>query len=173
MKKIMIIGCGGSGKSTLARKIHHITGLPLIHMDQYFWNAGWVDTERLEWIKWVERQSNEPEWIMDGNYGGTMDIRLKKADTVIFMDFSRWLCLFRIIKRQFKYLGRSRPDMAEGCIERLTWEFITYVYRYNKTRRPGILEKLQSYSKTKNVIILDGQKKIKLCLEEIKKKTTS
>jgi len=164
MKKIMIIGCGGSGKSTLAKKIRKITGLPLIHMDQHFWKAGWVDIDRTEWRNLVERQTDQPEWIMDGNYGGTMDIRLEKADTIIFLDRPNWLCLYRIIKRSLKYWGKTRPDMAKGCKERLTWEFVKYVYRYNKTRRPGILEKLKGYQESKNVVILRNRKQIQTFL---------
>ena len=166
-KKIMIIGCGGSGKSTLARKIHQITGLPLIHMDQYFWAPNWEEPDREVWTQTVSTQSDQLAWIMDGNYGGTMDIRFQKADLIIFLDRSRWLCLFRIIWRQLKYYGRTRPDMTEGCTERLTWEFVKYVYGYNDTRRPGILEKLHTFKGSKKVLILSNRKQIKQCLQKM------
>jgi adenylate kinase family enzyme len=165
--KIMIIGCGGSGKSTLARKLHRITGLPLIHLDRLYWQPGWVETDKADWRKIMEEQTDRPAWIMDGNYGGTMDIRLEKADLIIFMDRSRWLCLYRILKRQLQYIGRTRPDMTEGCVERVSWEFVQYVYRYNDTRRPGILEKLEGYEKEKQVFILKNENQIKRFLLNI------
>jgi adenylate kinase family enzyme len=165
--KIMIIGCGGSGKSTLARKLHRITGLPLIHLDRLYWQPGWVEPTKEDWRKIMEEQTDRPAWIMDGNYGGTMDIRLEKADLIIFMDRSRWLCLYRILKRQLQYIGRTRPDMTEGCVERVSWEFVQYVYRYNDTRRPGILEKLEGYEKEKQVFILKNENQIKRFLLNI------
>lgn len=168
INKIMIIGCGGSGKSTLARQIHKLTGLPLIHLDQLYWRPGWVEISWEDWKKVMEEQTDRPAWIMDGNYGGTMDIRLEKADMIIFMDRSRWLCLYRIIKRQIQYWGRTRPDMTEGCEERLTWEFIKYVYRYNDTRRPGILEQLQKWKGSKKVFILKNSQQIRRFLSLIK-----
>lgn len=167
VKKIMIIGCGGAGKSTLARKLHQLTGLPLIHMDQYFWGPNWEEPDREVWTRTVDDQSDQPAWIMDGNYGGTMDIRLQKADMIIFMDRSRWLCLYRVLKRNWQYRGRSRPDITEGCVERLTWEFIRYVFHYNDTRRPGILEKLKQYTPEKQVYILQTNKQIKDFLQKI------
>jgi adenylate kinase family enzyme len=165
--KIMIIGCGGSGKSTLPRKLHKITGLPLVHLDRLYWQPGWVEPDKEDWRKIMEQQTDRPAWIMDGNYGGTMDIRLEKADLIIFMDRSRWLCLYRILKRQLQYMGRTRPDMTEGCTERVTWEFIQYVYRYNDTRRPGILEKLKEYRKGKQVFILKNERQVKNFLQKI------
>ncbi len=163
----MIIGNGGAGKSTLARKLHQITGLPLIHMDQHFWQANWVDRDRLEWKAFVEEQTEREEWIMDGNYGGTMDIRLKKADTIIFLDRPNWLCIWRIIKRRLIYTGRTRPDMAEGCKERLTWAFVKYVFSYHKTRKPGILAKLATVKESQEVYILRNNKQIRNFLKEV------
>ncbi len=164
----MIIGCGGSGKSTLAKKIHQITGLPLIHMDQQYWQPNWVEPDKLDWEKKVEQQSDASEWIMDGNYGGTMDMRLKKAEGIIFLDRSKWLCLYRVLKRKLQYLGKTRPDMTEGCIERVTWEFFAYVYNYNQTRRPKILEKLKDYQSSKKVYILQNQKQVLQFLNNLK-----
>ncbi len=165
--KIMIIGCGGSGKSTLAKKLHELTGLPLIHLDQLFWQAGWVEPEKENWRKTMEEQTDRPSWIMDGNYGGTMDIRLEKADTIIFMDRSRWLCLYRILKRLVQYWGRTRPDMTEGCEERVSWAFVKYVFHYNDTRRPGVLKKLERFKKDKQVFILQNNRQIQSFIKKI------
>ncbi len=142
MKRVAIIGSGGAGKTTLAHALAERTGLPVIHLDRLYWNAGWVETP---YDRWLERQNEfltQECWIVDGNYGSTMDVRLAAADTVIFLDISRLRCLWRVVKRRVKYHNRSRPDMTEGCPERLTWEFLQFVWGYPKTRRPVILEKL-------------------------------
>jgi adenylate kinase family enzyme len=85
----------------------------------------------------------EDAWVMDGNYGGTMERRIAAADTVIFLDRSRWLCLWRVGSRWLRHLGRTRPDMAPGCPERLELAFVHYILAYPRTRRPGVLARLE------------------------------
>ncbi|MHC5674086.1 DNA topology modulation protein [Nostoc sp.] len=154
MKKILIIGSGGAGKSTLARELGTILGLEVIHLDAWYWNPGWVETPKAEWQSIIQDLTLRESWIMDGNYGSTLDVRLSVADTVIFLDFPRLLCLSRVIKRRFMYSGQSRHDMASDCPERLNWEFIKYIWSYPITRRPGILEKLSQLTQNQQVIIL-------------------
>ena len=136
MQKILVIGSGGAGKSTFSAKLGVQLGLPVLHLDAYFWRAGWVEPDKDEWRQTVERLTAKEAWIMDGNYGGTLDIRLAACDTVIFLDMPRYLCLWRILRRRLRFHGQTRPDMAAGCGEHLTWEFIRYVWHYPTARRP-------------------------------------
>ncbi|MEH2257160.1 AAA family ATPase [Nostoc sp.] len=126
MKKILIIGSGGAGKSTLARELGTILSLEVIHLDAWYWNPGWVETPKTEWQSIIQDLTLRESWIMDGNYGGTLDVRLSVADTVIFLDFPRILCLSRVIKRRFTYAGQSRPDMALDCPESPSITFQDY-----------------------------------------------
>src|SRR5438034_11750677 len=86
LKRILVIGSGGSGKTTFARRLAERTTLPLIHLDALYWRPGWDPTPADEWRARVEALANEPAWIMDGNYGGTLDIRLAASDTIVFLD---------------------------------------------------------------------------------------
>lgn len=167
MSRIMIIGCGGSGKSTFAQKLHALSGIRLIHLDKHFWKPNWVESDKVEWQEKVEELSDAESWIIDGNYGGTMDIRFNKADIVIFLDRSRWLCLYRVIKRVVINYGRRRKDMAEGCKERFSWAFMKYVYQYNETRKPRIIDKLNQLKDTKEVIILNNNREVKNYLKRL------
>lgn len=142
MQKIMIIGCSGAGKSTLAKKIHNITGLELIHLDQCYWKPGWVESERAEWLATTQKILQKPSWIIDGNYGSSIDMRMEKADTVIMLDYPTWKCLWRVIKRLITYYGQNRPDMPEGCNERFDWAFMMYVYHFRRKKRPANMDRL-------------------------------
>lgn len=101
MKKIAIIGSGGSGKSTLALKLGQIRQLPVFHLDALNWNPGWVPTPKEEWNRLMEELVLQKEWIIDGNYGGTMNVRLREADTIIYLDYPTYISLYRAIKRTF------------------------------------------------------------------------
>ena len=152
------------------QKLHEVTGIELIHLDKHYWQPNWVETNKDEWEKKVNQLSDKEKWIIDGNYGGTMDIRIKKADVVIFMDRTRWLCLYRVMKRVISNYGKTRKDMGEGCREKFSWEFMKYVYNYNKTRRPKILEKLSKVKSIKDIVILRSDQEIKDYLESTKKR---
>lgn len=153
MKRILIIGCSGAGKTTLSLRLKNILNLPLIHLDREYWNEGWVESDKAQWKQKIQEMIRHEQWIMDGNYGGTMDIRMERADTIAFLYYPTWLCLWRVIKRTMKYYGRSRPDMAEGCEERWSWQFIRYVWNYNQTRAPKILKKLEGLEQEKEIMI--------------------
>jgi len=142
MKKVMIIGSGGAGKSTAAMALHNISGLPIFHLDSYYWKPGWNPTPKAEWEEIITELGKKPEWIMDRNYGGKMDIRLAVAYTIIFFHFPRLVCLTSALKR--RYFG-PRLDIIPGCPEQIDWEFLSWIWNYNKTSASGILKKLDGF----------------------------
>ncbi|WML44591.1 DNA topology modulation protein [Neobacillus sp. PS3-40] len=167
MKKIVLIGSGGSGKSTLARQLGEKLKINIYHLDALFWKPNWVGVPRDEQIKVQNDLVKKDEWIIDGNYGGTMDIRLNAADTIIFLDISRTICVYRAFKRMLKYRNKTRPDMGEGCEERFSFEFFKWIWEYPKTKSPKILERLEQLSKEKEVIILKSTKDVENFLEKV------
>ncbi|MBY0122012.1 DNA topology modulation protein [Bacillus sp. S/N-304-OC-R1] len=170
MRKIVIIGSGGAGKSTFARKLGHILNRNVYHLDVLFWKPNWEGVPRDEQIKIQNEIIQEEEWIMDGNYSGTMEIRLQTADTIIFLDISRTICLFRVIKRMIKYRNKTRPDMGEGCKEKIDIPFLKWVWNYPKAKRPEILKKLHGLSSCKKVIILRSPKEVQQFLDKVERK---
>lgn len=168
MKRVMIIGGGGAGKSTLARVLGQITGLPVYHLDYYYWQPGWVPASDHEWDEKVKELASHPNWIIDGNYSRTMEIRLEQADTVIFLDYSRWTNLFSIIKRRVRYHGKTRPDINRDCPEKLDWEFIRWVWQYEKQKAPAIRKKLTKIS-NKQIHHFKKREDLQNWIKEIKK----
>ncbi|HJF32899.1 MAG TPA: adenylate kinase [Sporosarcina psychrophila] len=150
-RKVLIIGCSGAGKSTLSRKLALRWGLPLHHLDALFWNEGWVPTSKPEFREMLKDVVAQPEWIIDGNFDSTLEMRAQYADLIIFLDFPNWLCLSRVMKRAWSYWGQTRPDMAKGCPEKIDMKFARWIWRYPKDARPGVLNILQ---KTKADVVL-------------------
>ena len=131
MNRIVVIGPCGAGKSTLARDLSQRLGLPLHHMDQLNWRPGWVESSKAEIGERLTTILATDRWMIDGNYSGTLAQRLARCDTIIYLDYPVSLCLFRVLKRIWAYRGRSRPDMTQGCPERLDLAFLLYLAQWN------------------------------------------
>ncbi len=160
MRRVSIIGSGGAGKSTLAARVADRLDLPLVHLDARYWQPGWVATPADAWRREVEALIAEPAWVMDGNYGGTLDVRLAASDLVVFLDLPRLVCLWRVVRRAMRHRGRSRPDMAPGCPEQLSWEFVRWVWSYPERRRPQVLHRLAALPPTTRVVVLRSQRAV-------------
>ena len=135
MERVLIIGCGGAGKSTLAKALGEKTGLPVVHLDKLFWKPGWVEREREEFDALLRQELAKDRWVMDGNFNRTMPQRIARCDTIIYLDFSRFSCLRGVLKRIITTYGTVRPDMGEGCPERVDLEFLRWVWNFNKSKR--------------------------------------
>jgi adenylate kinase family enzyme len=162
VQRVLVIGSPGSGKSTFAIKLARLTGLPLIHLDQQFWNPGWVETPKAAWRAKVAGLVAGDKWIIDGNYSGSLETRLARADTVILLDFPPWSCVARIVRRVWQGRGQTRPDMAEGCPEQFNLEFLVYVATFPFTARKRTLAKLWRFNG--NVIRLRGSREVRAFL---------
>ena len=155
---MMVVGSGGAGKSVLAREIGARTGLPVIHLDALFWQPGWVETPRERWREIQREALAGPDWVVDGNYGGTLDERLALADVVVLLDYSRLTCLLGVVVRWLRHRGKSRPDMAPGCPERLKLDFLGYVWAYPARRRPSVLAKVHAFGKDDALVRLHNRR---------------
>lgn len=161
MKRVMIIGNCGSGKSTLAFALHAKLGLELIHLDQHYWKPNWQETPKPEWEEKVAKLAAKESWIIDGNYGSSMNTRIQRADTIIYLNYPTLKCLYRVIQRIRKYHGQVRPDMPEGCRERFDIDFLHFVAVYNITRRKSTLAKLEKAKVDKDVFVLSSDEEVR------------
>lgn len=164
MKRVLIIGSSGSGKSTLARQLGARLKLPVIHLDRHYWHPGWVGTPNAEWKKTVAHLIQRENWIMDGNYRTTLQMRLEAADSVVFLDLPPWICAMRALKRRIQYRNRPRPDIADGCKEPLLdpqlFQFIRHVLNYPDRAKPFVMKQLAGIANEKHVVLLQSAKDV-------------
>lgn len=142
--KIIVIGSPGSGKSYLAKKLSEITSYPLYHLDNLFWNPGWIETPKEKWIEVQKKITTGDKWIIDGNYDSTMDIRFEACDAIIFININRVICIKNAIIRH----GKKRTDLPDYCVEKFNkdlLEFLIYIWRFPKNKKPNIIALHERY----------------------------
>ncbi|MCM2397682.1 AAA family ATPase [Rhizobium sp. S95] len=146
-KRLLVLGCSGSGKSTLSRKLGERLDLPHISMDrEVFWLPGWQQRPRDEMLERITEIVARPRWIMDGTNPRTLPVRLPRTDLVIWMRPPRLVSLYGVLSRGIRYRGRSRPEMADGCPERVTLEFLRYVWNFEQHSAPQVDAQLAAFS---------------------------
>ena len=130
-KRIVILGPSGAGKSTLARRIGERVGLPVVHLDAIYWNPGWVPTEVGQFRERIAQAAAGDAWVMDGNYTRHLDLRLPRAEAVIWLDLPRYVYFPRSVWRAIRNFGRERGDVGPGCPERFELSFFRdWVWTY-------------------------------------------
>jgi adenylate kinase family enzyme len=138
-QRVVVIGSSGSGKSTFARRLGHATGLPVTHIDQLFWQSGWVQTPKPLYLERLSAIVAQERWIIEGVNPSTLDLRLPRTELLIWLQRGRLGCLWRVARRIATSYGRVRPDMATGCPERLPdREFLTYIWTFETRIAPRI-----------------------------------
>ena len=168
MERIIIIGCGGSGKSTLAQQLGQALDIPVVHLDKLFWRPGWVQVSQEEFDALHQAELVKDKWIIDGNFNRTIPERLERCDTVIYLDFSRFACLRGVVKRVLTTYGTVRPDMGEGCPERIDSEFLKWIWNFNKNKRKRYYEMLNE-TKHAEIIILKNRRAVRKFLRKCAK----
>lgn len=165
MKRVLIIGSPGAGKTTFARKLADKTGLSLVHLDYYYHQKKFdYYNDRAAWRKRVKGMITKDQWIIDGNYGDTFDIRFARADLIIFMECSRTKAVYRVLKRHITQHGKRRTEMPPEWEEKFERGFLKYVWCFNKKELPKMYEELKNHKK-KAVVILKSSKQTQKYLE--------
>ena len=151
MKRILIIGNAGSGKTTFAKRLAEKLELPLIHLDRLYWCGDWEHLSRDEFDTVLQAELEKPQWIIDGNYASTMELRMEACDTVIFLDYPVELCLQGIRNRK----GKPRSDLPWLEPEEDDEEFLEFIRNYPIQNRPEVLNLLNRYSHKRSFVFTD------------------
>lgn len=163
--RICIFGRPGSGKSTFALKLHKKTGLPLYHLDKYFFIENWIERDYQEFLSIQQTIVNQDKWIIDGNSLKSLEMRYAKTQVCLYFNYPRWLCLLRLFKRLF-VKDLNIKDRAPSCPEKLRWTLIKYTwtfqYRLNNRLKYQISEFRAKYPHVKFIEIRNKQDLVNL-----------
>lgn len=166
--KIAIIGYSGSGKSTLARKLAKFYKAPVLFLDTVNFLPNWIERDRDEGRLIVCDFMKNNSWVIDGNYSDFFQKeRLEQADKIIFLNFPRRICIYRALKRYFKYKNTTREDMAKGCIEKIDLEFIWWILYEGRTKEIRNHYKQIEQNFKNKIVVLKKAKEVNLFLQKI------
>ncbi len=158
--RVMVIGCSGGGKSTLSQKLARELGLRHVSMDrEFYWLPGWVKRDKADERRLISKTVAEDRWLMDGTGPSTFDLRLPRTNLIIWLRLPRWLCLLGVVKRGLQYFGRTRPDMAPGCVERFPdREFLSYIWTFEAKFVPVIKRNIDLYGRDVPLLVLKSRR---------------
>lgn len=156
VQRILIVGCGGSGKSVLARRLGDRLGLPVIHLDEHYYDQDWNTLPPEDFAILQQDLVAQPCWIIDGNYASTLPIRLAAADTVIFLDLPPATCLWSIARRRLCHRGGQHPQI--GVYDRINLSFLRYVLRYRRTMRPRVQALIANHAPHADLITMTSRR---------------
>ncbi|EPM4520049.1 AAA family ATPase [Listeria monocytogenes] len=160
-EKVLIIGPIGAGKSTFATELGKHYDFEVCHLDKLFWQENWNAVAKADFEDKVDNiMSSKKKYIIDGDYFFNLEKRLEHADLVIWIKIPLFLCVANIIKRRFKYMTNVRPDVTEGCDEKLNLSFLLYALKYNKRSGKQTKELLDNVY-DKELFVIDSYKKLK------------
>lgn len=167
--KIAILGYSGSGKSTLARNLGEFYRADVLHLDSVQFLPDWKirsEEEKKRIVK--EFLDMNDSWVIDGNYSKLFyEHRMKKADKIIILLFNRFSCLYRVVRRYIKYKNTTRPDMAEGCNEKLDREFVKWILYDGRTKQEKNQYQNIISQYDEKVIVVKNQKQLNACLKKL------
>ena len=160
--KITIIGYSGSGKSTLARNLAEYYHIPVLHFDRVQFRPNWeIRPQPSKEIMTKTFLDLHKDWVIDGNYSKlSFERRMEEADVIILLLFNRISCLHRVTRRYLKYKDSTRSDMADGCKEKLDWEFVKWILRdgRSKTARQRYQRVMKQYPE--KTLIIKNQRQL-------------
>jgi adenylate kinase family enzyme len=154
MKRVLLIGSGGAGKSTLARKMSKQLNITAFHLDKLLWKPNWQMTPK-------------PEQAIIVNNLVRQDIRVTAADTIVFLDRSRFVCIYQVFKRLLQYRGTSRPDMQDDCPEKIDWDFLKWIWQFPNKQKVIIMNMFETIDQSKNIVILKNKKQIEKFFDQL------
>jgi len=166
--KILILGSPCSGKTTFSKSLGNILNIKVYSLDWLFWRPNWKKTSKSERISILkELYKNEKQWIIEGNYNNVLEYQLKHSKTVILLNFSRYTCLVRLLKKKFSHIIGKRFEVAPGCMDKIDWKYIKSIWLY-PSRDLAVLNTIIENSKCSfEMILLNNPSDLNIFMDKI------
>jgi hypothetical protein len=153
-RRVLVLGSPGSGKTLLSTFLCGHLGLELIRLDDFFWKPGPLRMPTDEWRPLVAKLASRPSWVMDGTYEASLDLRIPAAEAIVYIQSSRWACLWRVVTRRLLSRWRHDDDSTPG--HALTSFFVRYVFRFPALTQPEVFRLIAQHGRGNPLVVLAG-----------------
>jgi adenylate kinase family enzyme len=169
-RRILVLGSPGAGKTLLSTFLSWHLGLELVRLDDFFWKPGPVRLPTDEWRMLVVKLASRPSWVMDGTYEASLDLRIPAADAIVYIQSSRWVCLWRVVTRRLLSRWRRHEESTHG--HALTSFFVRYVFRFPISTQPEVFRLIAQQGRGKPLIVLGGANGVELLIRRLEDGST-
>lgn len=153
MSKVIVIGCPGAGKSVFSQKLSNVTHLPLYHIDMLYHKKDGTHISREKLENKLKNIFKNDDWIIDGNYQKTLEMRMKECNTIFLLDFPTDVCLEGAKSR----IGKKRDDLP-WIEEKLDENFEQCIINFRNEKLQQIYELLDKYKENRDIIVFKSRK---------------
>ncbi len=162
VNRVLVIGCSGGGKTTLSVQLANRLSLEYISIDRDVrWLPNWTERDKRQQRKMITEMVNRDRWLMDGSGASTFDLRLPRTDLILWVRVTRYTALKGLTLRVIRNLGSVRPEMAEGCPEKLPdLEFLSYIWNFEKKHTPIFIEIIDKHGSDIPIAVLQSHAEI-------------
>ena len=165
-KRILVLGPCGSGKTLLTRELSHTLDLPAVHLDARFWRPEWISTPQPEWRRAVSLLIEQDNWVRDGTYESTLDLRIPAAEAIIMVDRPRWSCLWGVVRRSLIY--RNKPRLDAPSDQPIDLPYLRYIWLYPVRTDTLVRELIKKHGPEIPVIRLDKRESIGMLISALR-----
>jgi adenylate kinase family enzyme len=160
MRRVLVIGSPGAGKSTLSARLAAKLKIPVHYLDLHHWLPGWKYRDSASAREIVRTLAATDEWVMDGNFAETFDLRMPRADTLVWLDYPRATCLRRILMRTIRGYGKQAPDLPDGCPETFDPGVLRFAWTFPARSRPQIPRAIERFGQHLRVFQLRNDRDV-------------
>lgn len=157
--KVLVIGCSGGGKTTLALRISEKYALAYQSIDRDVrWLPGRQVRDRTEQRQIISELAGRDRWVMDGTSPSSFDIRVPRADLIVWVRLPRRIAIAGVVKRVLVNYGKVRVAMAEGCPEPIPdRDFLSYIWSFERKSAPKLITQIDKHGPTVPVAVLKSR----------------
>ena len=124
MSRVAVIGTSCSGKTHFSNRLSERLNIPHVELDALHWGPNWTAPPAEQFRSVVDEATQGPSWVCDGNYHSVRDLVWKRADTLVWLNYSFPVVASRAFRRTI-YRSVTKQRLFGGNQESLRMAFLS------------------------------------------------
>lgn len=159
-RRIVVIGSAGAGKAELAQAIAQRLRIPFYPLETYYWRPGWERPSDEEWAAQVSTLAARDAWVMSGTFPATLEMRVARADWLVYLDLPMPVCFFRGLKRMLSRTSPKGDELAPGCPRRFDGALLRFIWNFPADVAPRLMSLIGRERRNRAIFILRSKREV-------------